>query len=321
MNPRRKILWAVDPFATDKRLQRKAAKTLLSICKQEFCVIEPVYLFHEYPGWLPETDQNELLRGIREAAQQELGEILAKIPLRPLKPLTVLLQPATALRDRADRMIDYAKNIDADMIVLGTRAKKGPKRWCLGSFAETLLMRSDVPLLVVNPFSLKPVRFKRILFCTDFSDESKIAFGKLIAFAKSFSSEITLFHKIKYEITPAVEVAYSSYPAYREVFQEEVLARKSIAAEWAAEGRQEGVEVKPIVDFRLGGTIADSILTQANLRYGMIAMAAHSGPLASALLGSVTRTVVRGATCPVWVIHTERRAVEAVRPARELKQA
>ena len=38
-------------------------------------------------------------------------------------------------------------------------------------------------------------------------------------------------------------------------------------------------------------------------RYGMIAIASHSGPVQAAFLGSTTRKVVRASPFPVWVLH------------------
>jgi DNA polymerase-3 subunit alpha len=36
---------------------------------------------------------------------------------------------------------------------------------------------------------------------------------------------------------------------------------------------------------------------------GMIALAGKSGGFSAALLGSIARDIVRGAHCPVWVLH------------------
>jgi nucleotide-binding universal stress UspA family protein len=52
------------------------------------------------------------------------------------------------------------------------------------------------------------------------------------------------------------------------------------------------------------GSISTAITSLAReKKVGWIAMEGQSGPIAAALLGSITRQVIRTAPCPVWVIH------------------
>ncbi|UTH75519.1 universal stress protein [Chromobacterium sp. IIBBL 290-4] len=52
--------------------------------------------------------------------------------------------------DLADLLIGYAQSQQADLIVLGTHGRKGLAHLFLGSFAEDILRRSPIPLLVVR---------------------------------------------------------------------------------------------------------------------------------------------------------------------------
>ncbi len=49
------------------------------------------------------------------------------------------------------QIIEYAKNNDIDLIVMGTSSKKGVDKFLLGSVAEKVLRSSDIPVLVVRP--------------------------------------------------------------------------------------------------------------------------------------------------------------------------
>jgi nucleotide-binding universal stress UspA family protein len=49
-----------------------------------------------------------------------------------------------------DAIVDYARRIDAHLIVAGTHGRKGFQRAVLGSTCEGLLRRSDVPVLSVR---------------------------------------------------------------------------------------------------------------------------------------------------------------------------
>ena len=67
--------------------------------------------------------------------------------------------------DMADSLLRHAKQVNADMIVLGTHGRTGLMHVLVGSFAETLMRRSDIPLLIVRgpdekkdkPSSRRPV--------------------------------------------------------------------------------------------------------------------------------------------------------------------
>lgn len=52
--------------------------------------------------------------------------------------------------DPAQQILDYANEIDADVIVSGTHGRSGVKRQLLGSVAERLVRHSDVPVLTVQ---------------------------------------------------------------------------------------------------------------------------------------------------------------------------
>ena len=76
----------------------------------------------------------------------------------------------------------------------------------------------------------------------------------------------------------------------------------------AASAREEGVAVDVIVG-RKGRRPSDAILrTAQSVGADLIAMASAAGPVASALLGSCARAVLRGARCPVWVLHPPKRS-------------
>jgi nucleotide-binding universal stress UspA family protein len=90
---------------------------------------------------------------------------------------------------------------------------------------------------------------------------------------------------------------------------------KRKAAHWAELAREHGVRADYVVDER-GFSVADQILRLVrNRHFGLIAMDSQSGPVSSALLGSITRQVVRHAACPVLVLKP--RFAQAVRPITE----
>ena len=303
-----KIIWAVDPFAKDKSFQKNAAWGLRALVKDEKTVIEPVYSLGSYPSGLPFEGPKDLLEQVRLKAQDEMEELLRRVKLPGLLPIRVLPALTDTLRGRTDQLIAYAKESGACLIVASTRARKGPNRWITGSFAESLMLRSDVPLFLVNPWWDRSSDLKQILFPTDFSDESKGAFRQVLQLAKAMKGRVTIYHKIGYDLDPVVGIGLAAFPPFipipPETYEEEVKARKEQALRWAKEADGQGVRADTFVDARVVGSPSDAILRFSKKKPGMIAMAAHSGSLAAVMLGSTTRQVVRSSGVPVWIVHT-----------------
>jgi nucleotide-binding universal stress UspA family protein len=288
-----RILWAIDPLLEDVELQRATAWAIKALTKGSNSLIQPVCLI-----------QDDLVGELRESGQDSLGDVLSRVKLRGVLPLKTLSEPYyTSMRAAAEALIGYAHESGAELIVLGTRARKGVRRWMMGSFVESLVLRSDVPLFVINPHWERIPRFEQILFPTDFSVESRVAFREVIKLALRLGSEIKIFHKMRFELSPPVEVAFNMRPEYRDTFMTELNHRKSEANELAHEARKNGIKASTIVEYRHGGSVEEAVLSIAHKNPGIIAMASRSGKMSAALIGSTTRQIVRHSPFPVWVIH------------------
>ncbi len=54
--------------------------------------------------------------------------------------------------DVVDEILDYAKNRNANMIIMGTHGKRGIEKILLGSVADRVLKSAHCPVLVMNPY-------------------------------------------------------------------------------------------------------------------------------------------------------------------------
>lgn len=79
----------------------------------------------------------------------------------------------------------------ADIIVMGTHGAKGLVDVFAGSNAEKVVRDAEVPVLSIQPGKGK-VEIKRILFATDFSNETTLVFPYIRRFADYFGAEIHL---------------------------------------------------------------------------------------------------------------------------------
>ena len=95
---------------------------------------------------------------------------------------------------------DVIYNTMPDLIVLGTRGRAGPRRLVLGSIAEEILRRSEVPILTVGPCVSSDLtstaRFSCILFPTDFTPESLAAEPFAVSLAAKNYGRLIVYHAL-----------------------------------------------------------------------------------------------------------------------------
>ena len=86
--------------------------------------------------------QIETAQGLKEAAQHFLDKTKSQLGDENIK--TLLKEGETA-----DSILESAKSLDADIIVLGTHSRKWLENILMGSVAESVLKHSTLPLFIV----------------------------------------------------------------------------------------------------------------------------------------------------------------------------
>jgi nucleotide-binding universal stress UspA family protein len=305
-----RIIWAIDAFEDNKDLNRKMAETLISLRGTTEADIEPLYLLRENEILLPTYEVPSWVSDHSKTAEALFKEVLADYHLDFLLPPKVIPHASASHAGAAETLCAYAKKTNADMIVVGSHGREGFQRFLLGSFAESLLMDSCVPVLVIGAHSTKTSRPKNIFFPTEFGDHSKENFKHVLNLAKLLRAEITLFHAISRPIESLFDLdtrprLYSyegSMQSLDQIIDLQIKSRIHKADNWVSWAANEGVVAHSIVDSSFKGI--DELILQASEQNAgdLIVMEAQSGPMSAALLGSYTRTVVRKAKCPVYVI-------------------
>ncbi|HUP56733.1 MAG TPA: universal stress protein [Bdellovibrionota bacterium] len=308
-----RIVWAIDPFSEDLGLGKRTARAVAALARQRGSEVEPVYLV----GRLAAAAELIPFPAIATQAEAELRleRLLRGVELPGLKPVRVIQAEGTGLRGQVDALVSYARESEADVVAVGTRARSGLERLLLGSFAETLLHHCDIPLFVINPSEATPAVIRNILFPTDFSAESRQAFDQVIELAKEIDARVTVYHAVQFDVAPWVDPGLVALPVWSEMLRETVEERREDADDWVKIAESRGAEATFVVEHTGVRAAADTILARAK-RGTIIALAARSGAVAAALLGSVTRQVLRKSLVPVWVVHPTRPRRTAARPRR-----
>ncbi len=299
------ILWSIDAFPERPEIQIDSIQTLSAISKKNATTIEPVYVLSPDQINLSSGFSAPTLKEYKTEAEISLKILLDKINLDGLKKPTILTEATGSTRNSIRKLMTYAKRSQADLIAVNTRARKGVSRMLLGSFAETLLLISDLPILIMNPTITHPKRIKNILYPTDFSDQSFNIFKKVVQLSINLEAQITIFFKIKGPILQLLRKNKQEHISNVELGQKDFISEQfQKANDWLKLALEMGANATIVTD-KSRKKIASSILSYAVKNdIHLIAMASQKGPISSLLIGSNTRSVIRQSICPVWVLHS-----------------
>lgn len=115
--------------------------TLVTIANPaEYMALAPEFLQHDSYESAAKAQGNEVLdhaeKIAREAGVKEVGQHLAV--------------STKGARDMAQQLVDFSEKNGVDLIVLGTHGRTGLMHLLMGSFAETVMRQSTLPLLILR---------------------------------------------------------------------------------------------------------------------------------------------------------------------------
>ena len=93
----------------------------------------------------PEGPAMPIMDYVREAADRRLNAMLAELSLA-----SIPAQGVISVGDVRDVVLENAKTHNVDMIVMGTHGRKGLRHLLIGSVAEDIVRRSEVPVLTTR---------------------------------------------------------------------------------------------------------------------------------------------------------------------------
>ena len=119
----------------------KAQLTLVHVANPaEYMALAPEFLQHESYEAAAVAQGNEVLDFAEKTARESGVENIVKH----------LLVANKGAREMAQDLVDYADNNGADLLVLGTHGRTGLMHLLMGSFAETVMRQSHLPLLIIR---------------------------------------------------------------------------------------------------------------------------------------------------------------------------
>ncbi len=295
----RTILVATDLTEASDAVLRAAA-SLAALANAELHVVHACEL-----PMLPYTRTSYDTPSLQESLHEKrraLGEQLARAvgaARGPASQQVVLGSPARVILDRA-------REIEADLLVLGPHRPRPFGTFGLGTTADRVIRVATAPCLIVRGELSLPLR--RVLVPLDLSDPSRGALDLALSWA------VRLEDPARASVVPDVEVTVAhviplvfdteTFSVDREVLQPE-LARE---IQGAIVRTETATRVSVREEIVWGDLPADEIVRLAEEeRTDLVVLATHGhGAVLRALIGSVASHVARRAPCSVLLVPPSR---------------
>jgi nucleotide-binding universal stress UspA family protein len=205
--------------------------------------------------------------------------------------------------DPADVIAEHARKAGTDLIVTGTRGRRGVPWLSLGSVAERIVRIAPCPVLSVR----QPTRdfagsLKHILVATDFGEaaDAALTYGRTLA--GRFGATLHVLHVVdtSYFNVVGADACASVTPDLQEQAEEAARARldeRAIDSDGSAPPTRKAL-------WRAAMPASAIIQYASDAGIDLIVMGTHGRRgLAHLLMGSVAEGVVRTASCPVLTVH------------------
>lgn len=221
----------------------------------------------------------------RQTAQKKMCSLLKAADLRGVEIDTFLKEGE--LRDVLCRLAHERK---AEMLVVGTKGRKGLSKLLFGSTAEEVCHVAPCPILLVGPKvdAKRGSKLEKILFPTDLSGPSLGALPVVLALAELNGARLRFVHMV-----PEGDDGGSQEFALKQLQNEygSVLTQRTRLA------------YDPEFKVEAGPPVPAILRMAAEWDADLIAMGAHRpGTLASHLPGDLVYDIVCDARCPVLTI-------------------
>ena len=235
---------------------------------------------------------DEACRAVHENGNERLQEFVKQYTNNEIQPDLVVHEGVAA-----DSILAFVQAHKADLIVIGTHGQRGYDRLVLGSVTDRVMRSSSCPVLAVCKPPQNSIaanerdhvhHLRRILFCTDFSQNSEQALKYALSVRAEYDAELTLLHVLEH--VPNSTEKEASMAATR------AQLGKLISAE-ARKSSKIGTAV------RIGKPYQQIIQLALETQADLVAMGVRGrGALDLAVFGSTTYRVIQLGPCPVLAV-------------------
>lgn len=262
----------------------------------ELCLVSVLESWR-YAAASPEFALADLITPVRAGMQEYLQSQQAKLQTAGYRVTTHVVDG-----DAANVILNMVQTEVIDLIAMSSHGRSGFVRWALGSVAERVIHGALIPVFLVRETTApRQGKLQTILLPLDGSAVAEQALPEAQALALANNAQILLF-----------QVLQKLDEGSQQMLFKDETAAKATFAEWRAqaEGYLAGVAQRLTAtgvtsDYRVVVDDPDRAICAAGNHADLIVMGTHGRTgMRRWVYGSVANRVLRGASCPLLLVHT-----------------
>ncbi len=148
-----KVVTPVD-FSDNSKLIAESAAYLAGKFEASMYLVFVVQNFEDYSGFfVPQMTIPTLEGELAESAEVKMASFCEEIKPFCMKSGVSQLQYKVFMGDVGEMIVEYANEIVADLIVMGTHGYKGLEKIMFGSVADKVVRSASCPVMTINPYT------------------------------------------------------------------------------------------------------------------------------------------------------------------------
>ncbi|MCE7980051.1 MAG: universal stress protein [Caldilinea sp. CFX5] len=273
---------------------------LAAPAQTELCLVSVIESWR-YAAAGPEFPLTDLITPVRNEMQAYLQAQQAKLQAAGYAVVTHVIEG-----DAAGVILNLVQTAGIDLVAMSSHGRSGFVRWALGSVAERVIHGARIPVFLVRE-TTKPRQDKpqTILLPLDGSATAEQALPEAQALALANQAQILLVQVIQKLDEGSQRLLFKDETAAKATFAEWRRQAEAYLAGVAARVTAAGVAC----DYRVMVDDPDRAICAMSNHADLIVMGTHGrSGLARWVYGSVANKVLRGASCPLLLVHTMEQA-------------
>lgn len=254
-----------------------------------------LHLIHVLPADAPERLQAVMERQAGLKLESLRRQVHKEARQRGLRGVEV-----TALVRKGEPFVEIiraSRTLEADLIALGRHGRRPLRDMFIGTTAERVIRKGEVPVLVVSGRAISPYQRPLLALGLDVASDFSLGLMRRVLGPDATSAALVHAFNVPFEDLLATASSRGAEHEYKKEYRTEAAARiqRFLASEYAA-------GLKWDVALRAGEARATLIKEAVRRRADLFVLGTHARTgLAHALLGSVAEWVVAMAPCDVLV--------------------
>lgn len=148
-----RVITPID-FSDNSKLIAESAAYIAGKFNASMYLIFVVQNFEEYSGFfVPQMSMPNLETELVEGAEEKMESFCKELQESCDRFGVAELHHRVFMGDVAEQIVDFAAEIQGDMVIMGTHGYKGLEKIMFGSVADKVVRGAHCPVMTINPYT------------------------------------------------------------------------------------------------------------------------------------------------------------------------